>query len=120
MGKPLVAEEEVKAVMDECAKVCAVVRALPPKARQFMIDHVFSETMTTIRAVEDRIEEAGVIPGDVAGVFMLWGAVAAIIEDLPATDDRRELVNAGREIGKFVASKFGEKIRGALQSQQEN
>jgi len=114
----LVTEDEVKATVAECAKVCAALRALPEKAQLAAVTQVFGEAMTTIKAVEDRIAEAGCVPGDVAGVFMLWGAVAAIVEDLPAVDDRRQLVAAGRELGKFIAAKFGEKIRGELQRTQ--
>lgn len=117
MGKQLVTEDDVKAVVAECAKVCAILRKLPEPGQRKLIDHVFDEAMTTTRDVEKRIEEAGVIPGDVAAVFMFWGAVAAIVEDLPATDDRRELVAAGRELGKFIAAKFGEKIRSELRKQ---
>lgn len=100
------------------AKVRETVRAfrqMPEKLVQHATGQVVTETTTTVKSIEDRIEEAGCIPGDVATVLMHYGAVVAIIEDLPVADDRRELVTAGREIGKAVAEKLGEKIRTVLE-----
>ncbi len=116
MGKLLgtVTDDDVKGLVEECRKVAAGLRSMPAKHAHAAIDGAFQEALNTIKLIEGRIAEAGCIPGDITGVFMVYGAVVAILEDLPAEDDRRQLVNAGRELGKFIAAKFGEKIRNHL------
>jgi hypothetical protein len=106
---------DVESLIGKVRGICRAFRQLPDKLVEHAVGTVVKETMTTIKSIEDRIEEAGCIPGDVATTLLHYGAVAAIIEDLPIEDDRRELVTAGREIGKAVAEKLGEKSRGELE-----
>ncbi len=107
--------EDVEKAMEDVKKVCRGIRGMQPKMVEALVSKVVTETLTTNKAIEDRIEEAGLIPGDVATVFMHYGAIVAIVEDLPITDDRRELVAAGRELGKMLAAKYGEMVRDKLE-----
>jgi len=56
-----------------------------------------------------------VIPGDIAGVYLHYGAFVHITKDLPPSAHQRQLINAGEEIGKLIVRKFGEKIREKLE-----
>lgn len=93
---------------------------MPAQHSEKMVSTAVKETTVTIKAFEDRIAEAGCLPGDLVTILLHYGAVAAVIEDLPPEDPRRELIGAGREIGKAIAAKFGEKIREQLKGKDRN
>ena len=80
-----------------------------------LVGHVLVETTKTLADIERRLQEAGVMPPDICGVLLHYGAVTAVVEDLPPGAAQRQLVNAGREIGKLIRQKFGEKIREQLE-----
>lgn len=110
----LITEDDAKKLVEDCRKLSPGLAAMPEKHATAMIGMALTETNTTIKDIEHRIDEAGLIPPDIVAVFLHYGAVVAIVEDLPATDERRLLVAAGREIGKLIAAKFGQKIKATL------
>lgn len=109
-------DESAAALVKEVREIAPGVGRMPEKQAQALVGKAVHETTVTAKAIEDRIHEAGCLPGDVAGVLLHYGAFSALIEDLPATDDRRQLVAAGRKIGEAVAASFGQKIREELEA----
>ena len=106
---------DVQELITEVRKVCPFFEGVTDKALGALVGQALLETVTTAQAVEKRTEEAGVIPGDIACVYLHYGAFVHITEDLPPSAHQRQLVNAGREIGKLIARKFGEKIRETIE-----
>lgn len=105
---------DAQELVAEIRKVAPFFEGVSEKALVTLVGQALIETTTTLQAVEKRTEEAGVIPGDIAGVYLHYGAMVQVTEDLPPSAHQRQLVNAGREIGKLIARKFGEKIRATL------
>lgn len=81
-----------------------------------LVAAVIGEATNADKGVDKRIEEAGTIPGDILVIIMHWGALAAVMEDLPADNPRNKLFMAGRAIGRHIAKKYGEKIKKTLAS----
>lgn len=108
--------ESAEALVKTVGEIAPGVGRMPAKHAMQLVSAAVRETTMTAKAIEDRIREAGCVPGDISGVLLHYGALSALIEDLPLTDDRRQLVTAGREIGKAVAASFGQKIREELET----
>lgn len=108
-------EYDARELVAETRNVCPFFEGVEDKALLHLIGQALIETTTTLQAMEKRTEEAGVIPGDIACVYLHYGAVVQVTEDLPPSAHQRQLINAGRELGKLIARKFGEKIREKLE-----
>lgn len=113
--KPIDAED-AKQLVAEIKSQVPFFRGIDDKAILALVSQSLVETTQTLADIERRIEEAGVVPGDIAGVLLHYGAVAAVVEDLPATSHQRQMVTAGRTIGRFIAERFGKKIREQLEA----
>lgn len=109
---------EAQDLIAEIRKVVPGFHDLSDKQLVTLIGHALRETTITLKAIEDRIEEAGVMPGDVAGILLHYGAVTEVLDGLPPTSEQRRLIIAGREIGKVIGSKYGQKIREQLEEQK--
>jgi hypothetical protein len=79
-----------------------------------IVGRVIDEAGRYQNGIEARIGESGSVPGDVVTTLMLQGALSEIIDGLPDGNVRRDLVAAGRLVGKFMATKYGEKIRDTM------
>jgi hypothetical protein len=111
--------ESAEALVKVVGEIAPGVGRMPAKHAMQLVSAAVRETTMTAKAIEDRIREAGCLPADISGVLLHYGALAALIEDLPATDDRRQLVAAGRKIGEAVAASFGQKIREELDQEKK-
>lgn len=108
--------EEAEQLVADIRSSVSFFRQVDEKALNALVSQVLVETTGTLRDIEERVKDAGVVPGDIAAILMHYGAVAAVVEDLPPGAHQRQMVAAGREVGKFIAAKFGEKIREQLES----
>lgn len=102
--------QEAKQLAAAARARSGLLRRLSDKQLAPLIHGVIAEVGATLKGIEHRLTEAGSMPGDIAGVLMLYGAVVAIIEDMPANTDRPELVAAGREVGVVMRKKYADKI----------
>lgn len=112
----------MKVTGDEAKTVAAAAREVAPILKQMgdgdlaqMLGAAFTEVGKTLQGVEARILEAGLIPGDILVILLHYGALVAVLEDLPPGDERRTLIAAGRKLGEFMAKKYGDKIRSLLE-----
>lgn len=108
--------EDAKLLVEEIRSRVSFFRGIADKALLALVSQALVETTRTLRDIEERIKQAGVVPGDIAAVLLHYGAVAAVAEDLPADAHQRQMVSAGREIGKFIVARWGEKIREQLEA----
>lgn len=98
-------------MLEEATRVCPDLVRLG--ARE-VVGSLVAATGQGLGDLETMISEAGGIGPEVAGVFMGYGALAEVLGQMPETDDRRKLFEAGRVVGKVVAQKFSELIREKL------
>lgn len=115
MPKTYFTPEDAQELVEEVRKMVPGIAAMPIKHATELVSTAFRETTVTVKSIEERIAEAGCMPADIAAIFLHYGAVAAVIEDLPLTDERRKVVAAGRAMGKAIAASFGKKIQGELE-----
>lgn len=106
---------DAEELLKEVRQVCPFFEGVNDKSLLALVGQALIETTTTLQAIEKRTEEAGVIPGDIACIYLHYAAVVQVSEDLPPSAHQRQLINAGREIGKLIARKFGDKIREKLE-----
>lgn len=111
---------------EEAIQLTAEIRELVPgfeeledKTLVALIGGSLVEITKMARDVEHRIEEAGVVPADLASVLMIYGGFTQVAEELPDGTWQRQLIAAGRAIGKLIARKFGEKIREQLEAKRK-
>lgn len=105
----LISKKEADDLIVELSANPALDRVSSTKIRQ-LIGMVIDETTRTNKGIEDRFTEVGAVPPEITIILMHYGALTAIVRDLPDDNWRRQLVEAGEVIGKFIAKKFGEKI----------
>lgn len=110
--------EESKALFTELLTLAPGLKELPSKAIRELIGFVIKETTATNRSLEQRIDAAGAIPPDIMGVLFHYGALAAVVEDLPPDEPRRQLVDAGRAIGRYITKRYGKTIAKKLSNPQ--
>jgi hypothetical protein len=110
--------EEAKALVDEARARAGILKQLTDKQLGHLLHQAIKETGVTLGGIEDRIGESGSMPGDVATILLHYGAVVAVLEDLPEGDERRQLIAAGRATGRLVAKKYGEKIEEELKEKK--
>lgn len=108
---PAEAEEVTKAVIEAYPGFKAVSEDKVVQAIGFVIQ----ETVKTNADIERRLKEAAGIPPDLVLVFMHYAALQVVIDDLPGDNDRRQLADAGRVVGRLIARKYGEKIQAVLE-----
>lgn len=106
--------DEAKDISIAVRAAAGVLTQVPDNELAHLIGAVIRETTDGIKGVEKRIEQAGSLPSDIVAILMMWGAIAAIVEDLPGGNERRELFEAGRKVGLLVAKKWGEAISETL------
>jgi hypothetical protein len=106
--------EEAKTLSDAVATASSGLAALPPKVRADIIGHVIRGATGLLADFEKQLADAGKMPGDLVAVLMVYGAVATVLGDLPAGDDRRQVFDAGKRVGELISAKFGEKIQEQL------
>lgn len=109
-----VSKEEAQALVDEVLSACPALSAAGREKARQLVGLVITETTSTIRGIEKRIEEAGTIPPEITMTLMHYGALLGIVKDLPPGNERRALVEAGERVGAFIARKYGEKIKETL------
>lgn len=102
---------EVAELTDEVITAYPGFRSISRDKVVQAIGFCITETTKSNRDIEDRLKEAAGIPPDLVLVFMHYGALQAVIDDLPGDNDRRQLAEAGRAVGRFIARKYGEKIQ---------
>jgi DNA repair ATPase RecN len=105
---------EAKQLTSEIQDSCAPLKQLTHQDLAALLGAAIRETTNTVAGIENRIKDAGVMPGDIVTILLHYGAVHAVLKDLPADNERRELVEAGEKVGQFIAKKYGEKISGIL------
>jgi hypothetical protein len=105
---------DVEALIIKVRELSAGLREAPPKIVEAIVGKAVSETTETVKAIEQRIVEAGCMPGDLIAVLLHYGAINRIVRDLPPGDHRRELIEAGDEIGAAIAVQFGQRIEEQL------
>lgn len=73
---------------------------------------VMQQTLAVIGALE--AEAATGFGAPLCVAFMVQGACSAIIDSMPSENLRMQLYRAGRVVGRFIADRFAEKIRGQM------
>lgn len=109
-----ISQAEIIEVTDQVIEAYPGFKTIPRANVVQAIGFCITETTKTNRSIEDRLREAAGIPADLVLIFMHYAALQAVIDELPGDNDRRQLADAGRVVGRFIAKKFGEKIEGIL------
>jgi hypothetical protein len=99
--------EEARALLEAAVGLCPDLARLG--ARE-VVGSLVAATGQGLGDLETAIAEAGGIGPEIAGVFMGYGALAEVLGQLPEGDDRRQLFEAGRLVGRVVAQKWAQKI----------
>lgn len=111
--RPSFTGAEVKAICEKVREACPALREMPDPHLVKLVGASIQDACGVLNGIEDRIAQAGCIPGDVAGALMSMGAAVGVFDDLPE-GERKGLVAAGREIGKMLAEKWGAAVRARL------
>lgn len=110
--------DEARELFEEIKRIAPGFEKYPAKMLRELIGFAIQESTSTNKSIEERIDAAGSIPPDISGVLLHYGALVAIIEDLPPEEPRRLLVDAGRAIGRFIAKRTGKKLAEKLRNPQ--
>lgn len=102
--------KEAQDLVAEVTEVYPEFAEHPAEKIRQLVGMVLMETTNTNRSIEERVADAGGIPPDITLTLMHYGALLAIVMDLPPDNPRRLLIEAGQRVGAFIAKKFGEKI----------
>lgn len=98
-----------------------VLEACPALANgAFKIDDLIQSVIIgsgeNLSALEEAIKARGAIDDQTAAGFMAIGAMAEVAHDL--VGERKELVDAGRAVGRLMRSQYKKKIAAELESRR--
>lgn len=106
--------DEVEEVSAKVLQACPALEKAGVRKLHELIGIVITETTRTNTGVEKCIADAGSIPPDITMTLMHYGALTALLKDLPPGNERRALLEAGEVVGTLIARKFGEKLKEQL------
>ena len=113
-----VTADDVKAIFAEVRARAPIVGRVSDRDLNHLVTTVIRETNTSLKGIEARIAEAGSMPADVATILLLYGSLYAVLSDMPRTENRRTLLDAGEAVGKLIRTKYAEKIGETLKNRE--